>query len=131
MARHASPRNPAVRRTLVALATTGAALAAGAATASADSAPVLDGAARPASLGHTDPQVVIPVGGSQFQHPSDDRLGRQQAFAQLALEFPRSEERAQHLAVRPKDAPERGVKFPFDASGMLIQLGQRLLERVP
>ncbi|MFD8506225.1 hypothetical protein ACFV2L_26400 [Streptomyces sp. NPDC059687] len=59
MARHASPRNPAVRRTFVALATTGAALAAGAATASADSAQVLDGAARPASLGHTDPQAAL------------------------------------------------------------------------
>ncbi|MET8635746.1 hypothetical protein ABZX69_25195 [Streptomyces sp. NPDC004074] len=60
MARHASPRNPTVRRTLVALATTGAALAAGAATASADSAPVLGGvAARPASLGHTDPQAAL------------------------------------------------------------------------
>jgi hypothetical protein len=33
--------------------------------------------------------------------------------------------------VRPKDARECGVEFPFDALGILIQLGQRLLERVP
>ena len=66
-----------------------------------------------------------------LQHPSNDRLGRQQAFAQFALEFSRSKQRAQHLTVRPKDARECGVEFPFDALGILVQLCQRLLERVP
>ncbi|MEU6364610.1 hypothetical protein ABZ876_02420 [Streptomyces sp. NPDC046931] len=42
MARHASPKNPTARRALVLIATAGAALGAGAAAASADSAPVLD-----------------------------------------------------------------------------------------
>ncbi len=66
-----------------------------------------------------------------LQHPPHDRLGRQKAFAQLALEFPRGKQRAQHLTVRPKDARECGVEFPFDALGIVIQLSQRLLERVP
>ena len=66
-----------------------------------------------------------------LQHPSNDRLGRQKAFAQLALKLSRNEQRAQQLAVRPKDARECGVEFPFNALGILIQLGQRLLERVP
>ncbi|MGW2549870.1 hypothetical protein [Streptomyces sp. NPDC001635] len=75
MARHASPRNPAVRRTFVALATTGAALAAGAATASADSAPVLDGAARPASLGHTDPQAALSALTGTVRHATGPVAG--------------------------------------------------------
>jgi hypothetical protein len=33
--------------------------------------------------------------------------------------------------MRPKDARERGAEFLFDALGILIQLGQCLLERVP
>ncbi|MGW2931887.1 hypothetical protein ACWDA7_08465 [Streptomyces sp. NPDC001156] len=62
MARHASPKNPTARRVLVALATTGAALGAGAATASADTGPVLDVMrTRPASLGHADPQAALPA----------------------------------------------------------------------
>ncbi|MEU5098986.1 hypothetical protein [Streptomyces sp. NPDC020996] len=58
MARHASPSRPVVRRALLALATTGVALGAGAATASADDRPVLDVPhTRPAALGETDPQA--------------------------------------------------------------------------
>lgn len=60
MARHASPRTPAARRVLVLLATAGAAVGAGAATASADTAPVLDVMrTRPASLGKVDPQAGL------------------------------------------------------------------------
>ncbi|RZU17263.1 hypothetical protein [Streptomyces sp. BK239] len=60
MARHASPKNPAGRRTLVALATAGAALGVGAGTAAADTAPVLDLAqTRPTSLGEVDPQAAL------------------------------------------------------------------------
>ncbi|MER6123424.1 hypothetical protein ABT173_12275 [Streptomyces sp. NPDC001795] len=56
MARHASPRTPTARRALVLLATAGAAVGAGAATASADTAPALDVLnTRPASLGKVDP----------------------------------------------------------------------------
>lgn len=51
MARHASPKTPSARRALAVLATAGAALGAGAATASADTAPALDVThARPASM---------------------------------------------------------------------------------
>ncbi|MER6632299.1 hypothetical protein ABT301_29465 [Streptomyces sp. NPDC000987] len=58
MARHASPSRPAVRRALLALATTGVALGAGAATASADASPVVDVPhTLPAALGETDPQA--------------------------------------------------------------------------
>jgi hypothetical protein len=63
MARHASPKNPAARRTIVALATAGVALGAGATTASAaDSAPVVDVMrTRPTSLGTVDPQAALPA----------------------------------------------------------------------
>ncbi|MCW7945733.1 hypothetical protein AAW14_27965 [Streptomyces hygroscopicus] len=62
MARHAYPKTPTARRTLVALATAGAALGAGAATASADSAPVLDAMrTRPVSLGEVDPHAGLPA----------------------------------------------------------------------
>ncbi|MEV2212843.1 hypothetical protein AB0H86_15570 [Streptomyces sp. NPDC050997] len=57
MARHASSQNPTVQRALVALATAGVALGAGAATASAATEPVADVTrSHPASLGHVDPQ---------------------------------------------------------------------------
>ncbi|GAA3031861.1 hypothetical protein [Streptomyces glomeratus] len=57
MARHASPKNPTARRALVLIATAGAALGAGAAAASADSAPVLDVMrTRPVSLDQAGPQ---------------------------------------------------------------------------
>ncbi|MET9777222.1 hypothetical protein ABZ023_23630 [Streptomyces sp. NPDC006367] len=63
MARHASPRTrtPHAQRALVALAATGAALTAGAATACADSGETLAGLARSrtASLGDTDPQAGL------------------------------------------------------------------------
>lgn len=60
MARHASPQNPTGRRALVALATAGVALGAGAATASADTAPVTDVMrSRPTSLGKTDPHAGL------------------------------------------------------------------------
>ncbi|MEU0060791.1 hypothetical protein [Streptomyces sp. NPDC006334] len=60
MARHASPKNPAGRRALVALATAGAALGVGAGTAAADTAPGLDLAqTRPTSLGEVDPQAAL------------------------------------------------------------------------
>ncbi|MFJ9740273.1 hypothetical protein [Streptomyces sp. NPDC101166] len=60
MARHASPKNPAGRRALVALATAGAALGVGAGTAAADTAPGLDlGQTRPTSLGEVDPQAAL------------------------------------------------------------------------
>ncbi|MGW7405020.1 hypothetical protein ACWGI9_15020 [Streptomyces sp. NPDC054833] len=54
MARHASPHNPTARRALIALATAGAALGAGAATASA-AGPLVDMPSRPTSLGKVDP----------------------------------------------------------------------------
>jgi hypothetical protein len=57
MARHASPRTPTAQRALVALATAGVALGAGAATASADTEPVAD--TRPVSLGNVDPQTGL------------------------------------------------------------------------
>ncbi|MER6439881.1 MULTISPECIES: hypothetical protein [unclassified Streptomyces] len=58
MARHASGKNPTVRRALVALATAGAALGAGAATAAADTAPAAEGArTRPESAGSLDAQA--------------------------------------------------------------------------
>ncbi|GGQ05099.1 hypothetical protein ACFFKE_20055 [Streptomyces mutabilis] len=61
MARHAYPRTPHAQRALIALATAGAALAAGAATASADSGETMAGPAhtRPASLGDIDPQAGL------------------------------------------------------------------------
>ncbi|MFD8420569.1 hypothetical protein [Streptomyces sp. NPDC059466] len=60
MARHASGKNPTARRALVALATAGAALGAGAATAAADTAPGVDVMrSRPASAGNLDPQAGV------------------------------------------------------------------------
>ena len=61
MARHAYPRTPHAQRALIALATAGAALAAGAATASADSGETAAGPAPtlPASLGDIDPQAGL------------------------------------------------------------------------
>ncbi|MET8283628.1 hypothetical protein ACGFWD_06545 [Streptomyces sp. NPDC048448] len=60
MARHASGKNPTARRALLALATAGAALGAGAATAAADTAPAVDVMrSRPASAGNLDPQAGV------------------------------------------------------------------------
>ena len=60
MARHTSPQHPTAQRALVALATAGVALGAGAATASADTAPVLDVMrTRPTSLGNIDPAAGL------------------------------------------------------------------------
>ncbi|MET7456718.1 hypothetical protein ABZT03_33510 [Streptomyces sp. NPDC005574] len=60
MARHAFPHTPTARRALVALATAGVALGAGAATASADTGPALDVVrTRPTSLGDVDPQAGL------------------------------------------------------------------------
>ncbi|MGI5457354.1 hypothetical protein ACQEWB_30145 [Streptomyces sp. CA-249302] len=60
MARHTSSPNPTAQRALVALATAGVALGAGAATASADTEPVLDVMrTRPTSLGNIDPQAGL------------------------------------------------------------------------
>ncbi|MDT0434329.1 MULTISPECIES: hypothetical protein [Streptomyces] len=61
MARQASSPRPTAQRALIALATAGAALGAGAATASAaDSAPVVDVMrTRPTSLGKIDPQAGL------------------------------------------------------------------------
>ncbi|ANS67518.1 hypothetical protein SLINC_5294 [Streptomyces lincolnensis] len=57
MARHTSSPNPTAQRALVALATAGVALGAGAATAAADTEPVVDVMrTRPTSLGSIDPQ---------------------------------------------------------------------------
>ncbi|MFJ6083957.1 hypothetical protein ACIQI8_21400 [Streptomyces sp. NPDC092369] len=58
MARHTSSPNPTAQRALVALATAGVALGAGAASAAADTEPVLDVVrTRPTSLGTIDPQA--------------------------------------------------------------------------
>ncbi|MFH8804344.1 hypothetical protein ACH4F6_33045 [Streptomyces sp. NPDC017936] len=61
MARHDSPHTTAGRRALVALATAGVALGAGAGTAAAaGTAPVLDGTrTRPASPGEVDPRAGL------------------------------------------------------------------------
>ncbi|MEV0903746.1 hypothetical protein [Streptomyces hokutonensis] len=60
MARHTSPQHPTAQRALVALATAGVALGAGAATASADTAPVVDVMrTRPTSLGKIDPAAGL------------------------------------------------------------------------
>ncbi|MGW7382021.1 hypothetical protein [Streptomyces sp. NPDC054794] len=57
MARHATRQHPTAQRALIALATAGAALGAGAATASADSTLPVDVPWRPTSLGRIDPQA--------------------------------------------------------------------------
>nr|WSY52256.1 hypothetical protein OG999_20440 [Streptomyces sp. NBC_00886] len=60
MARHKSPQHPTAQRALVALATAGVALGAGAATAAADTAPVADVMrTRPTSPGSMDPQAGL------------------------------------------------------------------------
>ncbi|MFF8425339.1 hypothetical protein ACF07Y_09250 [Streptomyces sp. NPDC016566] len=59
MARHASSQHPTAQRALIALATAGAALGAGAATAHAAAAPVLDVPWRPTSLGKVDPNAGL------------------------------------------------------------------------
>ncbi|MER6716206.1 MULTISPECIES: hypothetical protein [unclassified Streptomyces] len=57
MARHDSPKKPAARRALAVLATAGAALGSGTATAAADAESVLGVVnTRPTSLGRIDPQ---------------------------------------------------------------------------
>ncbi|MEU0334766.1 hypothetical protein [Streptomyces sp. NPDC006193] len=58
MARHSSPQHSTAQRALIALVTAGAALGAGAATASADdSVPVAGLAHAPVDLGDADPQA--------------------------------------------------------------------------
>ncbi|AKN69344.1 hypothetical protein QR97_05490 [Streptomyces sp. PBH53] len=57
MARLISPQHPAAQRALIALATAGAVLGAGAATASADSIPGVGVNYRPVDLGNIDPQA--------------------------------------------------------------------------
>ncbi|MER5754854.1 hypothetical protein [Streptomyces sp. NPDC002088] len=60
MALHDFPHSPTGRRVLVALATAGVALGAGAATAAAAADPVADGAgAKPTSAGRLDPQAGL------------------------------------------------------------------------
>jgi hypothetical protein len=60
MARHSSPQDPTAQRAVIALATAGAALGAGAATAhAAPAAPVVDVPWRPTSLGRIDPQAGL------------------------------------------------------------------------
>jgi hypothetical protein len=60
MARHTPLNSPTARRALVALATAGAALGAGASTAAADTQDVLGVAhTRPTSLGNIDPQAGL------------------------------------------------------------------------
>ncbi|MGX9883669.1 hypothetical protein [Streptomyces sp. NPDC002276] len=60
MARHTSSQHPTAQRALVALATAGVALGAGAATAAADTAPVVDVMrTRPTSLGKIDPAAGL------------------------------------------------------------------------
>ncbi|MEV5176185.1 hypothetical protein AB0L10_35005 [Streptomyces flaveolus] len=57
MARHTYPPHSTAQRALIVLATAGAALGAGAATASADSIPGVGLNHRPANLGNVDPQA--------------------------------------------------------------------------
>ncbi|MET9447915.1 hypothetical protein [Streptomyces cinerochromogenes] len=57
MARHTSPEHPTAQRALIALVTAGAALGAGAATASADSLPGVGVNYRPVDMGNIDPQA--------------------------------------------------------------------------
>ena len=60
MARHTSPQHSTAQRALVALATAGVALGAGAASAAADTSPVGDGVrTRPTSLGKVDPAAGL------------------------------------------------------------------------
>jgi hypothetical protein len=59
MARHTSPQHSTAQRALIALATAGAALGAGAATASADSIPGVGVNYRPVDLGNIDPQAGL------------------------------------------------------------------------
>ncbi|WP_330459476.1 hypothetical protein OIB37_22965 [Streptomyces sp. NBC_00820] len=60
MARHTSSPHPAAQRALIAVATAGAALVGGAATAHA-ATPVVDMPWRPTSLGDIDPQAGLTV----------------------------------------------------------------------
>lgn len=60
MARHTSSQHPTAQRALVALATAGVALGAGAASAAADTSPVADMVrTRPTSLGKIDPAAGL------------------------------------------------------------------------
>jgi hypothetical protein len=69
MARHASSPTPTARRALTALATAGVALGAGAATAAADTRPVVDVVrTSPTSLGHVDPQAGLQVLGAMLPY---------------------------------------------------------------
>ncbi|OLZ70906.1 hypothetical protein AV521_12945 [Streptomyces sp. IMTB 2501] len=63
MSQHMSCKNPTAWRALIALATAGAALGAGVATASADAARATDAAGQPASLGAMAPQAGTQVPG--------------------------------------------------------------------
>ncbi|MBC2864269.1 hypothetical protein [Streptomyces mexicanus] len=59
MARHASPSRPTARRALIAVAAAGVAVGAGAATAAADTLPLVGGTLRPGSTGRIDPQAGL------------------------------------------------------------------------
>ncbi|GGJ21110.1 hypothetical protein [Streptomyces brasiliensis] len=72
MARHASPVNSTARRALFALATAGAALGAGAATASAaDAGPLVDVPPRSASLGDVDPLAGLQAVNGSLPYATD------------------------------------------------------------
>ncbi|WP_225825170.1 hypothetical protein [Streptomyces naphthomycinicus] len=69
MARHSSPRHPAAQRTLIALATVGAALGAGAAAAHADAGPrLVQVPSAPPLLGNVDPQAGLAATAGAVGH---------------------------------------------------------------
>ncbi len=63
-------------------------------------------------------KLLIPA----LKHPAHGRFGRQQRSSQLALEFARSEQIAQHRAVGAKDAGQRRIEFGLDALGVLLEV---------
>jgi hypothetical protein len=99
MARHSASRNPTARRLLPALTAAGIAVGAGAASAAADTDPVVDVVrTRPTSFGNIDPRyglqaltgtvgyVTVPVAGLKPNppagtgaHPLDNTVGTQLA----------------------------------------------------
>ncbi|MGX1132738.1 hypothetical protein RKD49_004928 [Streptomyces glaucescens] len=75
MARHDSAKTPTGRRALVALATAGAALGAGATTAAAADAPTVEMPWRATSLGEIDPQGGVRALGAALPYVTGPVVG--------------------------------------------------------
>ena len=65
-----------------------------------------------------------------LQYPANGRFGGQQRSSQFTFELARRKQLPQHLAMRAKDAGQRGIEFGLDALRVLIEFRQGFLNAV-